>query len=103
MVRKGDKSKLSFLKDVMEEQAERPFRFFYSERLPRWEEQLMIADRDCPKMVSVWDSINSYRIYNGAVDYDDVTSFLKNALERRRWIRADNKISQSLFFSNEEL
>jgi hypothetical protein len=62
---KSDKSKLGFLKDTIVEQANRPVRFFYSERLLTFESDLMIDDRDCPKMVTVWDSINSYRIYNG--------------------------------------
>jgi hypothetical protein len=63
--KKSDKSKLKFLQDVMTENMSKPFRFFYSERLPQFESDLMIDDRDCPKLVSVWDSLNSYRIYNG--------------------------------------
>lgn len=49
----------------MEQQGNKPFRFFYSERLPEFESELMIEDRETPKLVSVWDSLNSYRIYNG--------------------------------------
>lgn len=63
--KKSDKSKLKFLEDLIEEQSTKPFRFFISERLPQFESELMIDDRECPKMVSVWDSLNSYRIYNG--------------------------------------
>ena len=38
------------------------------------------------------------------MDEEDLNSFLKNALERRRWIKSDHKISQSLFaVSSEEL
>lgn len=67
--KKSDKSKLAFLKDTIVEQANRPIRFFYSERLDTFENDLMINDRECPKMVSIWDSINSYRIYNGALSH----------------------------------
>jgi hypothetical protein len=53
----------------MEEQGDKPFRFFYSERLLQFESDLMIDDRDTPKLVSLWDSLNSYRIYNGAINH----------------------------------
>ena len=57
----------------------------------------MITERNCPKLVTVWDSINSYRIYNGNIDYEEITSFLKNPFERKRWIKANDKIIQTLF------
>ena len=63
--KKSEKSKLKFLEEVMNENMNKPFRFFYSERMPQFESELMIEDRSCPKLVSVWDSLNSYRIYNG--------------------------------------
>lgn len=56
---------LSFIEDVMEEQKGKPLRFFYSPRLEVFEAKLMIDDRSTPKLVSIWDSINSYKIYNG--------------------------------------
>jgi hypothetical protein len=101
--KKSDKSKLTFLKDTIVEQANRPIRFFYSERLDRLENDLMINDRDCPKMVSVWDSINSYRIYNGELSHDSLTDYLKTVLERRGWIRYQNKFANVLFESAGEL
>lgn len=67
--KKSEKSKLKFLENLIEEQSNKPFRFFISERLPQFESELMIEDRDCPKMVSIWDSLNSYRIYNGQISY----------------------------------
>jgi hypothetical protein len=67
--RKSDKSKLGFLKDTIVEQAQRPVRFFYSERIQQLENDLMINDREAPFMVSVWDSINSYKIYNGELSH----------------------------------
>ena len=63
--KKSEKSKLKFLEEIMNENMNKPFRFFYSERMPQFESELMIEDRSCPKLVSVWDSLNSYRIYNG--------------------------------------
>lgn len=98
--RKSDKSKLGFLKDTIVEQAQRPIRFFYSERLQQFENDLMINDREAPFMVSVWDSINSYRIYNGALSHEDLTEYLKTILERRGWIRYQNKISNAFFSSS---
>lgn len=77
---KREKTKLKFLEEVMEEQAQKPFRFFYSERLPVFESELMIEDRDTPKLVSVWDSLNSYRIYNGEISHEDISQYLKTIL-----------------------
>lgn len=67
--KKSDKSKLSWLKETIAEQSARPVKFLYSERLNTFESQLMIDDRSCPKLVSIWDSINSYRIYNGELNH----------------------------------
>lgn len=33
---------------------------------------LMIEDRSTPKLVSIWDSLESYKIYNGQVNKNDV-------------------------------
>lgn len=57
----------------------------------------MIDDRDTPKLVSVWDSINSYRIYNGQINHDDLGDYLKTILERRGWIKYQNKFSNAFF------
>jgi hypothetical protein len=101
--RKSDKSKLGFLKDVIVEQAQRPIRFFYSDRLQHFENDLMINDKEAPFMLSVWDSINSYKIYNGDLSHDGLTEYLKSILERRGWIKYQNKISNSLFATNNDL
>lgn len=60
----------------------------------------MINDRAAPVLVSVWDSINSYRIYNGALTHDDLNSYLKTILERRGWIKSQGKIVDSIFAIN---
>ena len=49
----------------MEDQNGKPLRFFYTARLNQFESRLMIEDRQTPTLVSIWDSINSYKIYNG--------------------------------------
>ena len=81
----------------MNENMDRPFRFLYSERLPGFESELMIEDRECPKLVSVWDSINSYRIYNGQIDEAGISDYLKHILERKGWIKYQNKFASTLF------
>lgn len=57
----------------------------------------MIDDRDAPKLVSVWDSLNSYRIYNGKINHDDLDDYLKTILERKGWIKYQNKFNNALF------
>ena len=57
----------------------------------------MIEDRSCPKLVSIWDSLNSYRIYNGQMDEEDISDYLKTILERRGWIKYQGKFSSTLF------
>jgi hypothetical protein len=32
----------------------------------------MIEDKSTPKMVAIWEGIQSYRIYNGANNYDEL-------------------------------
>lgn len=59
----------------------------------------MIDDRECPKLVSVWDSINSYRIYNGNIDEDGISDHLKHILERRGWIKYQGKLVSAFFSS----
>lgn len=73
MDRKSEKSKLRFLDELLVEQAGKPFRFFYSERLPQFESDLMIEDRDTPKMVGIWDSLGSYKIYNGELSHEGLS------------------------------
>ena len=85
------------------EQAQRPIRFFYSERLQQFENDLMINDKEAPFLLSVWDSINSYKIYNGELSYDGVTEYLKSILERRGWIKYQNKMGESLLATNNDL
>ena len=96
--KRSEKNKLKFLEDIMNENMDRPFRFFYSERLPQFESDLMIDDRDCPKLVSVWDSLNSYRIYNGQVEEESITDYLKTILERSGWIKYQQGKFSSTFF-----
>ena len=49
----------------MKESKGKPLKFFYSRPLSVFEEKLMISDRKTPKIISIWDSINSYKVYNG--------------------------------------
>lgn len=57
----------------------------------------MIEDKATPKMVATWEGINSYRIYNGANNYDDLKSFINHLMERRRWIKFEQKSMDLLF------
>lgn len=52
-------------------------------------------------MVSIWDSINSYKIYNGQLSNDSLTSYLKGVFEKRGWIRYQQKLIDGLFPSSE--
>jgi len=54
-------------------------------------------------MVSVWDSLNSYRIYNGGLTHDDLTNYLKTILKRQGWIKSQGKIADSIFAVSSEL
>jgi hypothetical protein len=36
----------------------------------------MIEDRSTPKLVSIWDSLNSYKIYNSAINKGDINQYL---------------------------
>ena len=59
----------------------------------------MIEDKAVPKMVATWEGINSYRIYNGVNTYDDLHSFIEKLMERKRWIKFEQK-SIDLLFGN---
>lgn len=61
----------------------------------------MIDDRATPKLVSIWDSINSIKVYNGNQNKDQVTQYLKRIMERRSWIKYNyGKIGKQLFEKN---
>lgn len=101
---KADKSGIKFIKPLLEETIDKPIEFFYSERLPQLEGYLMIEDKSTPKMVATWEGINSYRIYNGGNNYDELNSFIEHLMERRRWIKFEQKSTELLFGgSNSEL
>lgn len=90
------------MEEVMEEEKGKPLRFFYSKRLPYLEQSLMIEDRSTPKLVSVWDSLNSYKIYNGKQEKEELQTYLTKIMERRSWIKLqDGKIGQKMFHDNE--
>lgn len=57
----------------------------------------MIEDRDTPKMVGIWDSLGSYKVYNGELSHEGLSQFLKTALQRHGWIRYHSKFSEALF------
>ena len=77
---KSELKSLDFVEDIMEEQKGKPLRFFYSKRLPALEQTLMIEDRETPKLVSFWDSLNSYKVYNGGQEKEEVDEFLKKIM-----------------------
>jgi hypothetical protein len=99
--KKSDRQKLSWLQEVLEEQSNRPVKFFFSDRLEQFENELLISDRSGPKMVSIWDSLNSYRIFNNELTQESLSQFLKTVLERRGWIKSQTKLVSSLFPSSE--
>lgn len=33
----------------------------------------MIEDRDTPKMVGIWDSLGSYKVYNGELSHEGLS------------------------------
>jgi hypothetical protein len=68
MSKKSELGRLSFIDDILEENKGRPLRFFYSPRLIELEQNLMIDDRDTPKLVALWDSLNSYKIFNSEIN-----------------------------------
>ena len=46
-----------------------------------------MIDRYCPKMVSVWDGISSYKVYNGRPNQEDLEEFIRHIMERKKWIK----------------
>ena len=62
----------------------------------------MIEDKATPKMLATWEGISSYRIYNGGNNYDELNSFLDHLMERRRWIKFEEKSVDLLFGSSNE-
>jgi hypothetical protein len=57
----------------------------------------MIEDRSTPKMVATWEGINSYRIYNGANNYEELSSFIEHLMERRRWVKFEQRSTELIF------
>jgi len=63
---KSDVKKLSFLAEPMKKHISEPIRYLYTVRkLQQLEDDLLIFDRQSPKLLAVWPSSNSYKIYNG--------------------------------------
>ena len=64
--KKSDVSKLNFLAEPMKKHVSEPIRYLYTARKHQeLENDLLISDRQSPKMLAVWSSSNSYKIYNG--------------------------------------
>lgn len=57
----------------------------------------MIEDRSTPKLVSIWDSLESYKIYNGQINKSDISQYLSKIMERKSWIRLHDKLGNLLF------
>ena len=81
----------------MEENKGKPLRFFYSQRLMKFEQTLMIEDRSTPKLVSIWDSLNSYKMYNSAINKADISHYIEKIMERKSWIKLGDKVASVLF------
>ena len=81
----------------MEENKGKPLRFFYSQRLMKFEQTLMIEDRSTPKLVSIWDSLNSYKMYNSAINKADISHYIEKIMERKSWIKLSDKVASVLF------
>lgn len=66
----------------------------------KFEQALMIEDRSTPKLVSIWDSLNSYKVYNSAINKSDISQYITKIMERKSWIKLGEKIPQVLFAKN---
>lgn len=66
----------------------------------KFEQALMIEDRSTPKLVSIWDSLNSYKVYNSAINKSDISQYISKIMERKSWIKLGEKIPQVLFAEN---
>ena len=62
-----------------------------------FEQSLMIEDRSTPKLVSIWDSLASYKIYNGQMNKNDITQHIGKIMERKSWIKLHDKVENVLF------
>jgi hypothetical protein len=41
---------------------------------------LMIEDRHTPKLISIWDSLNSYKVYNSGMTKAEITQYLSKIM-----------------------
>jgi hypothetical protein len=63
----------------------------------KFEQNLMIEDRSTPKLVSIWDSLNSYKIYNSAMNKSDLNQYISKIMERKSWVKFNDKVANVLF------
>ena len=63
----------------------------------KFEQTLMIEDRSTPKLVSIWDSLNSYKMYNSAINKADISHYIEKIMERKSWIKLSDKVASVLF------
>lgn len=63
----------------------------------KFEQTLMIEDRSTPKLVSIWDSLNSYKIYNSAMNKSDLNQYISKIMERKSWVKFSDKVGNVLF------
>lgn len=77
----------------MKKHISEPVRYFYTaKKLSDLENDLLIADRSSPKMIAVWPSSNSYRVYNGEFSSQGVEEFISSKLfGTRGWIKFAKK------------
>lgn len=57
----------------------------------------MIEDRSTPKLVSIWDSLNSYKMFNSAITKENISQYISKIMERKSWLKLGDKVSTVLF------
>ena len=98
--KKSDVSKLTFLNDLMKKHVSEPIRYLYTARKhQQLEDDLLISDRQSPKLLAVWSSSNSYKIYNGELNEESLEEFIEKLFGSRGWIKFQRKHEEYLFGS----
>lgn len=47
--------------------------------------------------MSIWDSLNSYKVYNSQINKKDINQFISKIMERKSWIKLSEKAPAILF------
>jgi hypothetical protein len=82
----------------MKKHINEPIRYLYTtKKLQTLEDDLLISDRSSPKVLAIWPSSNSYKIYNGEVEESGIDQFLEKVFGSRGWIKFQRKHEDYLF------